>query len=169
MLMFSPPELIPNVDLDRWLPQPQRKWMSHEATPMAHKSPAAGNSILFHLGSHPSGTTPSGPMARRKCTSAGCVGTPWQPCMMLAETRIDSGRTMWQRLKSHSQNFIFNLILTKQNYPITNNNSTPFRTKRKGVFARFRRAMSSVLCDLLVASRSHRYRGDNKNDVEGIL
>ena len=96
-----PPEQIPNVDLLWWLPQPQtdrcsqwgHSYGSHAPRPRGKHNP-------FFLGLHPVGTTPSGPMARRKITSVDV----WKPLAamyerMLAETRIDSGRTMWQMIE----------------------------------------------------------------------
>ena len=95
-----PTEQIPNVDLVRWLPQPQRNGC-HGHSYGSQNPPGRREHYPFHLWIAPSGTTPSGPMARRKITSVDV----WKPSAamhewMLAETRIDSGRTMWQRLKS---------------------------------------------------------------------
>ena len=77
-----------------------KKWMLHEATPVAPKTPGRREHYPFHLWIAPSGTTPSGPMARRKITSVDV----WKPLAamherMLAETRIDSGRTMWHMIE----------------------------------------------------------------------
>ena len=64
------------------------------------RTPAAGKAQPLFLGMHPVGTTPSGPMASEKLTSADVLEPlAAMHVQMVAETRIDSGRTMWQMIE----------------------------------------------------------------------
>jgi hypothetical protein len=78
----------------------------------SQNTPAAGNAILFTFGSHPVVQPPRALWPAKVHIGMMC-GDPfgshaWQ---MVAGTRIDSGSTMWQRLKSqYSYMYIYIFI-----------------------------------------------------------
>ena len=76
-----PTELIPNVDLDRWLPQPQRNGCYTRPLLWLPKYPGRRERYPFHLWIAPSGTTPSGPMASESAHRHDVWRPLWQPCM----------------------------------------------------------------------------------------
>ena len=75
------------------------------------RTPAAGKAQPLFLGMHPVGTTPSGPMASEKLTSADVLEPlAAMHVQMVAETRIDSGRTMWQMIEITLPKFHFYFV-----------------------------------------------------------